>query len=223
MTLAAALIFDFDGVLVESLNIKSDAFAALYAQYGPQISEAARAYHLANMGVSRFDKFRHYETRLLGRPVPDTAVLEALNRRFSALVETAVAAAPMVAGAQALLDAQLGKLSMFVVSATPQDELRRIVAQRGLERYFQAVFGTPGDKARHIGAILAQHGFPPGRTLVIGDAVADYRGAQANGTGFLGRVPAGAANPFPPAVVTVADLQPLEAYGPAHWLTEAAA
>lgn len=220
MTPAAALILDFDGVLVESLDIKSDAFAALYAQYGPQISAAARAYHLANLGVSRFDKFRHYETRLLGRPAPDAAVLEALNRRFSALVETAVAAAAMVAGAQALLDAQLGKLPMFVVSATPQDELRRIVAQRGLERYFQAVHGTPGDKTRHVGAILARHGFPPARTLMVGDAVADYLGAQANGTGFLGRVPAGAANPFPPAVATVADLRPLHAHGPAHWLAE---
>lgn len=218
MSPAAALIFDFDGVLVESLDIKSDAIAALYGEYGPAISAAALAYHLANLGVSRFEKFRYYETRLLGRVDPDQAVLDALNRRFSALVETAVSCAPMVSGAQALLEAQHGQIPMFVVSATPQDELRRIVNRRGLQRYFEVVHGTPGDKAHHIGDILARHSLPARRTLMVGDSVSDYHSAQDNGVGFLGRVPAGAANPFPATVATVTDLQPLYAHGPAHWL-----
>lgn len=41
---------------------------------------------------------------------------------------------------------------------------------------------------------------------MIGDAMADYHGAAANGTAFLGRVRPGDNNPFPAHVKTVPDL-----------------
>jgi phosphoglycolate phosphatase-like HAD superfamily hydrolase len=222
MSALAAVIFDFDGVLVESNTIKADAFEALYAEHGPDVARAVRAYHERHRGLSRFDKFRHYETQLLGRPEPDAAQLAELGRRFGECVEAAVVAAPMVGGAQALLDRLRGRVPMFVVSATPQDELLRIVAGRGLGGYFRDVRGTPGTKAALIAEIVARYALPAARTLMIGDAPADYEGARANGTAFAGRVPPGESNPFPAGVATVGDLWPLATRGPEGWLASAA-
>ncbi|MCX5934210.1 MAG: hypothetical protein NTU99_05390, partial [Pseudanabaena sp. LacPavin_0818_WC45_MAG_42_6] len=49
-----AIVFDFDGVLVESVDVKTQAFGTLYAEYGDLIVEQVKAYHLLHGGVSRF-------------------------------------------------------------------------------------------------------------------------------------------------------------------------
>ena len=55
-----AIIFDFDGVVLESLNVKTNAFKKLYEPYGSDISKKVVEHHLENGGVSRFDKIKFY-------------------------------------------------------------------------------------------------------------------------------------------------------------------
>lgn len=200
-----ALLFDFDGVILESVDIKTAAFAALYAEHGAEVVARVRAYHEAHGGVSRYEKFRHYETVLLGRPALTPAREQALGERFAALVVEGVLNAPLVAGIRAVLEHYAGRVPMFVVSGTPGEELRRIVAARALDAYFLEVHGSPTDKITHIADILARHGYAAARTLMIGDALTDHDAARANGTAFLGRVPPREADPFPPGTPTVAD------------------
>ena len=52
-----AIIFDFDGVIAESVNVKTEAFASLYEPYGKDVVNKVEQHHLANGGVSRFEKF----------------------------------------------------------------------------------------------------------------------------------------------------------------------
>ena len=51
-----SIIFDFDGVILDSLEAKSEAFEELYADYGTSIVKKVRKYHLSNGGVSRQKK-----------------------------------------------------------------------------------------------------------------------------------------------------------------------
>ena len=200
-----ALLFDFDGVILESTDIKTAAFVALYAEYGPHVAESVRSYHLAHGGVSRFEKFRYFDTELLGRPTPSAARERELGERFVALAFEAVLAAPLVAGIAAVLAYYRTRVPMYVISGTPQDELEQIVAARGLLPDFIEVRGSPIDKATHIAAVLAAHGHRAAHVLMLGDALTDYEAARANGTLFLGRVAPGSDNPFPTGVPAVAD------------------
>jgi len=140
-----AILFDFDGVLAESSEIKVQAFAELYREHGPEVVEAVVGHHLAHEGISRITKIRHCHKTLLGIDLSNDALAE-LGARFSTLVEDAVVAAEWVPGAQAFLDAHLGRVGMFVVSGTPQEELRRITARRGMDHYFVSVRGSPPTK-----------------------------------------------------------------------------
>ena len=54
------VIFDFDGVIAESVQVKTDAFATLYEQYGEYIVTKVIEHHEANGGMSRFEKIRFY-------------------------------------------------------------------------------------------------------------------------------------------------------------------
>ena len=201
-----AIIFDFDGVIVESGDIKTQAFAELYRAHGEHIVTEVVRYHCQNGGMSRYLKFRYFQENLLNNP-PLTAEEEnTLDQRFSALVIEAVIASQAVAGAEALIQKAATRMPLFVASGTPEHELRTIVERRGLAPYFTEVRGSPLSKQTLIANIIATHSLTPERVLMIGDAMADYHGAAANGTAFLGRVRPGDNNPFPAHVKTVPDL-----------------
>ncbi len=204
-----AIIFDFDGVLVESGDIKTQAFASLYQPYGEQVMAAVVQYHCLNGGMSRYQKFRYFQQHLLDRSPLTADEEQELDRQFSQLVVEAVIAGEAVAGADAFIRQETTRRPLFIASGTPETELNSIVARRGLAPYFTAVRGSPTPKQTLIAEILSHHALPPERVLMIGDALIDYQSAQLNGVAFLGRVRTGDTNPFPAQVEIVPDLSPL--------------
>ena len=204
-----AIIFDFDGVVVESGKIKTQAFAELYRPYGEEIVAAVVQFHTQNGGMSRYRKFRHFQEHFLSKPPLTEAEEKQLDIRFSELVVEAVIAAEAVPGAIELIRQQAGKIPLFVASGTPDIELKVIVERRGLTPYFTEVHGAPALKKTIIAEILSKHALKPESVLMIGDAMADLEGAQANNTAFLGRVYPGDPNPFPAHIEVVPDLRGL--------------
>jgi HAD superfamily hydrolase (TIGR01549 family) len=204
-----AIIFDFDGVVVESGKIKTQAFADLYREYGQGIVAQVVQFHTQNGGMSRYRKFRHFQQHFLNRSPLTEAEEKQLDIRFSELVVEAVIAADPVPGAIELIRQQAGKIPLFVASGTPETELKVIVERRGLSPYFTEVRGAPALKKTIIAEILSAYSLKPEAVLMIGDAMADLEGAQANNTAFLGRVHPSDANPFPANIQTVPDLRGL--------------
>jgi len=182
-----AIIFDFDGVLAESVDVKTRAFEALYAEYGDRIVEQVRDYHLQHGGISRFEKFRYYHEVLLGKTLTKDEENQ-LGDRFSQYVEDAVVESVYVAGAYNFLENYYQSIPLFVASGTPDVELKRIVSRRNMAHYFISVHGSPAKKGDIIQDILTKHSFNPDHVLMIGDAIADYEGAIAAGIKFIGRV-----------------------------------
>ena len=52
-----AVVFDCDGVILDSNAIKSAAFAAVTQRFGPQVSASFADYHRRHGGISRHAKF----------------------------------------------------------------------------------------------------------------------------------------------------------------------
>ena len=59
------LIFDFDGVIIDTASIKTEAFYKLFRKYGSNIAKKAKNYHLENEGISRFEKFEYIINKFL--------------------------------------------------------------------------------------------------------------------------------------------------------------
>jgi phosphoglycolate phosphatase-like HAD superfamily hydrolase len=201
-----AIIFDFDGVVVESGEIKTQAFGDLYRSYGETVMTAVMQYHSLHGGMSRYHKFRHFQEHLLEKPPLTQDEERELDRRFSDLVVEAVIASDAVPGATELIRKEATRIPLFVASGTPEAELNTIVVRRGLASYFTAVRGSPTPKQKLIADILSNHTLLPERVLMIGDALIDYQSAQLNNVAFLGRVRPGDKNPFPAHVDILPDL-----------------
>lgn len=206
----AAVIFDFDGVIVESVDTKTSAFAQLFRDEGDDAVAAIVDLHLRLGGVSRHEKFELIHRDILRRPL-DEARRRALADGFAELVKRAVVDCPMVAGADDFLRGPGRRLKLFVVSGTPDDELRDIARQRGLDILFAEMHGSPRPKPAIIRDLLARHRLAPESVLFVGDALTDYDAAAETGLRFLGRVAPGERSPFPPGTEIVADLSMLAA------------
>ena len=58
-------------MIAESVNVKTEAFASLYESYGKDVVKKVLQHHLANGGVSRFEKFKIYHKELLNIELND--------------------------------------------------------------------------------------------------------------------------------------------------------
>ena len=203
-----AVILDFDGVILESVDIKTRAFHLLFQDRPDQIERIVQL-HRDNTGLSRYEKFRIIYLDYLKKPLSEKEVSR-LDRAYSNLVVAEVLSCPFVPGAQEFLAHAVGRWPLFVVSGTPHDELREIVQLRGLGRYFHRVYGSPRSKETLLREILAENGWCSKNLVFVGDGLADLHAADAAGIPFVGRVCKGESNPFPASVRSiVSDLQDL--------------
>ena len=191
-----AVFFDFDGVIVDSVPAKGKAFADLFRDYGPKIEKKVVEYHYANGGVSREEKFKYYYRELIKQSLTEEKLTQ-LCRQFSGLVLEKVISASYLDGVLESLDKlKKREIPAFIVSGTPQVEIRLIVKERKLEKYFHGVYGSPEKKADIITEILNTESFNPRNCLFIGDSMSDYEGAQIANVNFLGIVSNGQISPF---------------------------
>jgi phosphoglycolate phosphatase-like HAD superfamily hydrolase len=181
---AADLVFwDFDGVIKDSVAVKSVGFEQLFLPHGAEVAARVRQHHEAHGGVSRFDKMPIY-LGWAGETVSPARVAEFCDR-FAALVRQAVVDSPWVPGVREYLEANHSRQVFVLVTATPQAEIEEILQALKLARCFRAVAGAPTPKAAALGCWLPKFGCPPGRALMVGDSDTDWRAAQANEIPFL--------------------------------------
>ena len=177
------LFFDFDGVLVDSVQVKTDAFHQLYLPYGNDIADAVVEYHRLHGGVSRYEKFRYYHQELLQQPLDEDGVQE-LAIQFSALVKAAVIAAPEVPGAEDFLRRHQDRFRMWIITGTPTSEILPIGEARGWSAYFEGVHGSPQKKKYWTEFLIREHGLERSETLFLGDATTDLAAAEHSKLNF---------------------------------------
>lgn len=170
------IFFDFDGVLAESVHVKTQAFHDLYLPYGKGIAEKVVAHHRANGGVSRFEKFKIYHQEFLGQTI-DEGVVQELANQFSGLVVQGVVDSPEIEGTTVFLDKFYGKIKYWVITGTPTAEIEQIVARRGMSHYFEELCGSPTKKPVWSEYLLDKYNLKREETLFLGDAKSDYKAA----------------------------------------------
>jgi phosphoglycolate phosphatase-like HAD superfamily hydrolase len=181
----AAIIFDFDGVILDSTPLKSRAYFDLYADEDPKKLEEMERHERTHGGVTRRLKFAYYEKELFGR-TGDPESVEKLAQRFSKIVFEKVVACRFIPGAEELLKKGHGKIEMHLVSGTPMDELPLILQRRDLTRYFKSVQGAPTLKPEAFANIMKNGGYDPARVIAVGDSRTECDVADSYGIPFLG-------------------------------------
>lgn len=181
-----AILFDFDGVLIESEHVGNVHLADYLTRIGhPTTTEQSMAMF---MGLSGNDFLATVE-RWIGRPLPDDFHAERASGADQALAD----GLPEVAGAVAFVLGLPADLPIAVVSSSSSHWISTHLAHLGLsDRFGTHIYsgrehvarGKPAPDLYLYGA--AQLGVAIGRCLIVEDSPVGATGAVASGAQVVG-------------------------------------
>ena len=179
-------IFDFDGVIVDSVNIKGKAFYDLYIIYSEKIASMVLEHHKKNGGMSRYEKFEYYHKKFLNKKL-DQEQKNELSNKFSKLIVDQVINCSEIIGAIDFLEKlYIDKKKCVLVSATPSNEINIIIKKRNLLKYFSEIYGSPTSKIDILNYSLGNNNIKIEDTVYFGDSLSDFVVANNFNIQFVG-------------------------------------
>lgn len=173
-----ALVFDFDGVILDSEPIKLEAFSTIFAD-SPHALDRIRKYNAQHRGVPRSDKIRYICEYVL-RVDDLEATVQHYLMLYADTLQTALLHAPLVPGIRHFLDQT--PQPKLICSSAPAKEVTILLDAHNVAQYFVQVFGYPARKLQVLQQLKQQYD----SLIFFGDAIADYEVAQAAYVPFIG-------------------------------------
>lgn len=180
----SSVIFDCDGVILQSNTLKSNAFGAVLSGHDPDLVADFVAWHKRTGGVSRFEKFATFFRDTLA--VEDwQAQTDQACRDFGEVVSTGMCQCDYIPGFLSFL-ARLrrGGIPCAINTGGAQNEVREVFRKRGLFDDFEIILGSPIAKRDNMIA-LRDRGLIASGTIYLGDSALDFKLAQEFGLGFV--------------------------------------
>ena len=177
------IIFDCDGVILNSNKIKTQAFYDVAKIYGHGPAQTLKDYHVQNGGISRYKKFEYFLTNILQKPIKKQELNELLSN-FSKEVKKALLICEVASNIKEFRD-KTRNTKWLIVSGGDQSELREIFGRRGLSNYFDGgIFGSPDDKDVILKNETKNRNII-GKSLFLGDSMYAYQAANTAKMDFI--------------------------------------
>ena len=178
--LPEAILFDFDGVLVDSMHIRDLGYREIFKDFSIDLVNQLIKYHRINGGLSRYVKIRYFYEKLLGREISDNKV-DQLAEQFSAIMRPKLKDRSIIINeALSFVKRCYKKIPLHIVSGSEQDELRCVCEFIEIGSYFLTIEGSPTSKNDLVSSVLSSYGYDSEKTILIGDTINDYDAAKSN-------------------------------------------
>ena len=172
------IIFDFDGVILNSHKVKTRAFYFIYQEYGKNKALKAQKYHLKNAGISRIKKFNYLNKNLFSK---ENINLEELNEKFTRYCFEKISNLKISTSMINFLKKNYKIYDFYISTGTPQIEIIKILKKKKILQFFKKVYGSPRNKVEHINLIKNKNY----ERIFIGDSKIDYLSAKKTNTRFI--------------------------------------
>lgn len=177
-----AYVFDFDGTLADSNEIKYQAYYDIFPN--------EREIRIAISKVLKYEgeRSRYYIIDQILRQINqayDEKVRESLVEKYGDIVLEKVKTCPEIESAHVILSELSKSVPLFISSNTPEIYLKEIIEFRGWADYITRVFGYPREKSATLRSIIDEYKLNPSLVLVVGDGKSDQLSAQSNGCDFF--------------------------------------
>tara|TARA_Y100000310_G_scaffold342034_1_gene443432 strand:- start:3765 stop:4445 length:681 start_codon:yes stop_codon:yes gene_type:complete len=186
-----AIIFDFDGVLVDSNHIKRDAYFKIFSEVSGSKRSIEEAI-IENPKKTRYGIIEAILRKLKQRGVVDFSDLESEKERYAQKyaqkTEEETIKTKEISGAEEALKTLSQKYPLFILTSTIQKGIDKIVEDRRLIKYFRGIYGASSsdyDKSRILERIAKEHDFNPEKSVFVGDGKADYECAKYHNMRFV--------------------------------------
>jgi len=180
------ILWDFDGVILDSMKIKGDGFLELFKDFHKDKLNQLYKYHFENGGISRFDKIRYFYKDILHTDITENEVL-ILAKEFGEIVRNNLYDRNnLIEDSVNFIKANYIKYNFHIVSGAEHEELQNLCDHFNLSNYFITIEGSPTQKSVLVSGIIKKYKYKNAETMLIGDAMTDYNAAKNNNIKFYG-------------------------------------
>lgn len=180
------IIFDFDGVIIDSVPRKTLAFKQVLQRFSDAQINLFLRYHEENGGVSRFEKFRYFYEKILNQSYSEIEIQE-LSKQFSLIVKNELSNPKyLITETIAFIKNNYQKYAMHIASGTENSELKFLCDHLGLTIYFKSISGSPEIKSHIVKNIITRNAYKKSEVVLIGDSMTDLDAAKSNNILFMG-------------------------------------
>jgi phosphoglycolate phosphatase-like HAD superfamily hydrolase len=180
-----AYIFDCDGVILDSNTLKIKAMeVALTAIIHDSLKvNLCVDYFRLNFGRSRFHHVDVFiEKYLLLNESEIDSTRKSILAAYSSQCKELYLTADITPGFIDFIKTLKGR--KYIASGSEQEELRGVFSARGLDKYFNNIFGSPQLKSKLVENILQLEA--TNHLVMFGDAISDFEAAVENEIDFIG-------------------------------------
>lgn len=179
-------LFDFDGVINDSVSVKTQAFLDVYKSEASKTElKLIEDYHMANGGINRVHKFRHFEEQIFKREVTDSSLNKLLDS-FNRNLEVGLSGKTIFRGTRECLEKlKRREVRLYIISGAPKDEVQKILERNNLSHYFCEVLGGSSSKVENIQRVFGIERLPEFYYFFIGDSLTDYTAAKESNVDFI--------------------------------------
>jgi len=179
------IVFDCDGVVLNSNKIKVDAYFQVAKSNGgtDEQAQALVDHHVAKGSFPRNGKIEYYLKEIVKQPVTAETMQRYMDT-FEEILDKTLMECEVSPGLQEL-KAATPQARWMLLSGGDQKELRIIFARRNLAPMFEAgIFGGP-DKKEEVLAREKSNGNIQFPALFLGDSKYDHQAATNAGLDFV--------------------------------------
>jgi phosphoglycolate phosphatase-like HAD superfamily hydrolase len=181
----SALLWDFDGVLMDSMAVRDMGFELVLQHYPAEQVALLMQYHRQNGGFSRYVKFRYFFEVIRGEKVSDDQIND-LASAFSVIMRERLADTTLlIEETVAFVRNNYQIVPMYIVSGSDQNELRYLCKTFEIDTFFKGIFGSPTPKKELVKGVIENLGDMDKNCLLIGDSINDFDAAVANNIDFM--------------------------------------
>jgi len=172
----STIVFDCDGVVLNSNKVKTQAFYDTVSHLGDEYAKEFIQYHREYGGVSRYKKFEYFLTNIIGH-LEAPPRLDDLTQVYAELALKGLLESEVEPSLFQMKNA-CPNARWLIASGGDQVELRTVFSDKGLDSLFEGgIFGSPDSKEEILSRELNKGNITT-PALFIGDSRYDHIAAK---------------------------------------------
>ncbi len=180
------ILWDFDGVILDSMPIRDEGFNIVFKEYHKDQVGKLMNFHRKNGGLSRYVKIRYFFEEVLEESITEDEVNDWASRFSEIMLKRLIDPGLFIQDTLSFIKTNCKQYNMHIVSGSDQNELKEICKSLEIDKYFLSINGSPTPKKELVANVMSKHQYRNNDTIIIGDSMNDYDAAKANGITFYG-------------------------------------
>jgi len=180
------ILFDFDGVILDSMPVREYGFRKIFEGFDNSLVERLLEYHNNNGGLSRYVKIKYFYEKLLHKKISDEEIQIFADKFSDIMKNELINKKYLIKQTVNFLDKNYNIYNFHIVSGSDEKELKFLCKELDIEKYFISINGSPTHKNDLVKNILNKYKYKKNETILIGDSINDYEAAKINRIDFYG-------------------------------------